>query len=84
VRSAQQAVNFSVADPAGTRRGMFEITIGSLKTTPPRMLRIVPFGERYISLRPNSRTRVSSGVMVAHLDAHAVALDRLGGGDRRA
>ena len=50
----------------GTSRGMFEITIGSRKMTPPRMLRIVPFGERYISLRPNSCTRASSGVIVAH------------------
>ena len=51
----------------GTRRGMLEITIGSRKMTPPRMLRIVPFGERYISFRPNSSTRASSGVIVAHL-----------------
>jgi hypothetical protein len=50
----------------GTSRGMFEITIGSRKITPPRMLRIVPFGERYISLSPNSCTRASSGVIVAH------------------
>jgi hypothetical protein len=34
--------------------------------TPPRMLRIVPFGERHIFFRPNSSTRASSGVMVAH------------------
>ena len=51
----------------GTSRGMLEITIGSRKMTPPRMLRIVPFGERYISFRPNSSTRASSGVIVAHL-----------------
>ena len=38
----------------GTSRGMLEITIGSRKITPPRMFRIVPFGERYISFRPNS------------------------------
>jgi hypothetical protein len=50
----------------GTSRGTFEITIGSRKITPPRMLRIVPFGERYISLSPNSSTRASSGVIVAH------------------
>jgi hypothetical protein len=31
------------------------------------MLRMVPLGERYISLRSNSFTRASSGVMVAHL-----------------
>src|SRR6476661_6733731 len=51
----------------GTRRGMFEITIGSRKMTPPRMLRIVPLGERYMRLSPNSSTRASSGVIVAHL-----------------
>jgi hypothetical protein len=51
----------------GTRRGMFEMTIGSRKMTPPRMLRIVPLGERYMRLRPNSSTRASSGVIVAHL-----------------
>ena len=50
----------------GTSLGMFEITIGSRKMTPPRMLRIVPFGERHIFLRPNSATRASSGVIVAH------------------
>jgi hypothetical protein len=43
--------------PPGTRRGMFEMTIGSRKMTPPRMLRIVPLGERYMRLRPNSSTR---------------------------
>ncbi len=51
----------------GTSRGMLEITIGSRKITPPRMLRIVPFGERHIFFRPNSSTRASSGVIVAHL-----------------
>ncbi len=51
----------------GTSRGMFEITIGSRKMTPPRMLRIVPFGERYMRFSPNSSTRASSGVIVAHL-----------------
>jgi len=51
----------------GTRRGTLEQMIGSRNTTPPRMLRIVPFGERHIFLRPNSSTRCSSGVMVAHL-----------------
>ena len=40
--------------------------IGSRKITPPRMLRIVPFGDFHICLRPNSSTRASSGVMVAH------------------
>ncbi len=51
----------------GTRRGTFRQMIGSRKIMPPMMLRIVPFGERYIFLRPNSFTRASSGVMVAHL-----------------
>src|SRR4051812_31763017 len=50
----------------GTRRGMFSMTIGSRKMTPPRMLRMVPLGERYIRLSPNSSTRASSGVIVAH------------------
>ena len=51
----------------GTSRGMFEMMIGSRKMTPPRMLRIVPFGDFHIFLRPNSSTRASSGVIVAHL-----------------
>ena len=50
----------------GTRRGMLLMMIGSRKITPPRMLRIVPFGLFHIFLRPNSSTRASSGVMVAH------------------
>jgi hypothetical protein len=50
----------------GTSRGTFEITIGSRKMTPPRMLRMVPLGERYIRFSPNSSTRASSGVIVAH------------------
>src|SRR5229473_709241 len=41
--------------------------MGLRKTTPPRILRMVPFGDFHISLRPNSFTRASSGVMVAHL-----------------
>ena len=51
----------------GTSRGMLLMMIGSRKTTPPRMLRIVPFGETHIFFRPNSSTRASSGVIVAHL-----------------
>ena len=66
----------------GTSRGMFEITIGSRKMTPPRMLRIVPLGDRYISLRPNSSTRASSGVIVAHLTPTPCSLDRVGRVDR--
>ena len=41
--------------------------IGSRKMTPPRMLRIVPLGDFHIFFRPNSSTRASSGVIVAHL-----------------
>ena len=63
----------------GTRRGTFLAMIGSRKITPPRMLRIVPLGERHISFRLNSATRASSGVMVAQFDPGAMALDRLGG-----
>src|SRR6202043_2745211 len=51
----------------GTRRGTFLQMIGSRKITPPKMLRIVPFGDFHISFRENSFTRASSGVMVAHL-----------------
>src|ERR1700743_2411535 len=51
----------------GPRRGPFLQMIGSRKITPPRMLRIVPFGDFHISWRLNSFTRASSGVMVAHL-----------------
>ncbi len=50
----------------GTSRGTFLQMIGSRKITPPRMLRIVPLGLRHIFFRPNSSTRASSGVMVAH------------------
>ena len=53
----------------GTSRGTFWQMIGSRKITPPRMLRIVPFGDRHIFLRLNSFTRPSSGVMVAHFTA---------------
>ncbi len=53
----------------GTSRGMLEMTIGSRKITPPRMLRMVPFGDFHIFFRPNSSTRASSGVIVAHLTA---------------
>src|SRR6266566_3412070 len=53
----------------GSSRGTLWQMIGSRKITPPRMLRIVPFGERYISCRLNSFTRASSGVMVAHFTA---------------
>ena len=58
----------------GTSRGMFLQMIGSRKIVPPRMLRIVPFGDRHMSFRPNSFTRPSSGVMVAHLTATPTSL----------
>src|ERR1700688_3152418 len=51
----------------GTSRGTLRQMMGSRNTTPPRMLRMVPFGDFHISFRPNSFTRASSGVMVAHL-----------------
>src|SRR5437867_5814078 len=51
----------------GTSRGTFRQMIGSRNTTPPRILRMVPFGDFHISFKPNSFTRASSGVMVAHL-----------------
>ena len=41
------------------------------------MLRMVPLGDFHIFLRPNSLTRASSGVMVAHLTRDAVLLDRV-------
>ena len=51
------------------KSGIFLQIIGSLKTTPPIMLRMVPFGDRHICFKPNSSTRSSSGVMVAHFTA---------------
>ena len=58
----------------GTRRGTLRQMMGSRNTVPPRMLRIVPLGERHIFLRPNSSTRASSGVMVAHLTPTPISL----------
>ena len=51
----------------GTRRGTLSTTMGSLKTVPFRMLRMVPLGLLHIFFSLNSFTRASSGVMVAHL-----------------
>ena len=51
----------------GTSRGTAGTTMGSRKITPPRMLRMVPLGERHDCLRPNSSTRAWFGVIVAHL-----------------
>ena len=53
----------------GTRRGIFEMTMGSLKTVPFRMFLIVPFGDLHCFFRLNSVTRPASGVIVAHLTA---------------
>src|SRR5262249_50899464 len=49
------------------RRGMFLQMIGSRKTVPPRMFRMVPLGLFHISESLNSTTLASSGVIVAHL-----------------
>src|SRR5579859_1995108 len=38
----------------GTRRGIRGMTIGSRKTVPLRMLRMVPFGDLHISFKLNS------------------------------
>ena len=51
------------------KSGIFLQRIGSLKTTPPIMFLIVPFGDLHICFKPNSSTRSSSGVIVAHLTA---------------
>jgi hypothetical protein len=45
----------------GTSRGTFSQMIGSRKIVPSRMLRMVPFGLRYIRFRSNSRTRARPG-----------------------
>ncbi len=50
-------------------RGTFWQMMGSRKMVPSRMLRMVPFGLFHICFRPNSLTRPSSGVMVAHFTA---------------
>ena len=51
------------------KSGIFLQRIGSLKTTPPMIFLIVPFGDLHICFKPNSSTRSSSGVIVAHLTA---------------
>ena len=66
----------------GTRRGTFLQMIGSRKMTPPRMLRMVPFGDFHISFSLNSFTRGSSGVMVAHFTPTPYLLDGVGRVDR--
>ena len=49
-----------------TYRGMFFIIIGSLKTVPPIIFRIVPLGDFHIFFKVYSFTLCSSGVIVAH------------------
>src|ERR1700694_5353646 len=51
----------------GTSRGTVLQMMGSRNTTPPKILQMAPFGDFHISFKPNSFTRASSGVMVAHL-----------------
>ena len=51
----------------GTKRGTLLQTMGSLKTVPSKILRIVPLGLFHICFNLNSSTLCSSGVMVAHL-----------------
>ena len=43
------------------------LSLSPRNTVPFRMLRMVPLGDFHIFLSPNSATRASSGVMVAHL-----------------
>ena len=51
----------------GTSLGTLSTTIGSRKTVPFKILRMVPFGLLHIFFSLNSFTRASSGVIVAHL-----------------
>ena len=62
----------------GTSRGTFEITIGSRKIMPPRMLRIVPLGDLYISLEAELLDARLVGRDRRALHADAVLLDRVG------
>lgn len=49
-----------------TKRGMFLHIMASRNTVPPKILRMVPFGDFHIFFNLNSSTLTSSGVMVAH------------------
>ena len=62
----------------GISRGTLEMTIGSRKMTPPRMLRIVPLGDFHIFLRPNSFDPRLVGRDRRAFDADAMLLDRIG------
>ncbi len=66
----------------GTRRGTFWQMIGSRKMTPPRMLRIVPFGRLPHLLEVEFLDAVFVGRDRRALDADAVLLDGVGGVDR--
>src|ERR1700755_2141835 len=71
----------------GTSRGTFLQMIGSRKITPPRMLRVVPFGGGYISCRMKFLSRAASGGVVGRA-IHFVQVEflhpRLVGRDGRA
>ena len=49
----------------GTSRGMLSMMIGSRKMTPPRMFRMVPFGDRHL-LQAKLLNAGLIGVIVAH------------------
>ena len=55
------------SDQEGTNLGILLQIIGSLKTVPPIIFLMVPFGDLHIFFNLNSSTRASSGVIVAHL-----------------
>ena len=54
---------------AFTLAGTLARVIGLRKTVPSMIPRMVPLGEGHWRFSPNSRTRSSLGVMVAHLTA---------------
>ena len=56
-----------------TSWGIFFQIRASLKTVPPRIFQMVPFGDFYICFNFNSSTLFSLGVMVAH-DTNVVLL----------
>ena len=66
----------------GTSRGTLLMTIGSRKITPPRMLRMVPFGRAPHLLQAELLDPGLVGRDRRALDADAVLLDRVGRVDR--